>query len=64
MSKNTGSDDTFDIEVDDKVLENYEETEYKKTKARRHIDARRRLEKLKEDKELERLMKGDSLDWY
>ena len=55
-------DDTFD-EEDGDMLDDIEETGVTKHASNNEIDARRRLERLREDKELERLMEGVPDDW-
>lgn len=54
-------DDTFDdIEDDDnEISEDEIETEVKVNTLKTQFDARRRLEQMKEDRELERLLNGD-----
>jgi len=64
MSEDNDDDDTFDDIEDDDIFDDIEETETSKYSSRNHLDARRRLEQLKEDKELERLTKGQLGDWY
>lgn len=56
-------DDAFDTEDDDEMLDEYEKIEDEKSIVDKYSDARRRLEQLREDKELERLLKGDFDDW-
>lgn len=56
-------DDAFDTEDDDEMLDEYEKIEDEKSIVDKYSDARRRLEQLREDKELERLLKGGFDDW-
>ncbi|MDH5765337.1 MAG: hypothetical protein OEZ38_04905 [Gammaproteobacteria bacterium] len=56
-------DDDYDAEDGDEMLEDFEDIEDPETVLVSHSDARRRLEQLKEEKELERLIKGEFDDW-
>lgn len=56
-------DDDYEAEDGDEMLEDFEDIEDPETVLVSHSDARRRLEQLKEEKELERLIKGDFDDW-
>jgi hypothetical protein len=58
-----GDEDTFVGMDEDETLDDQEEVESKEITARSQSDARRRLEQLKEEKELERLINGDYYDW-
>ena len=51
-------DDSFNDEEDDELDEQLE-METKEISLKAQIDARRRLEQLKEDRELERMLKDD-----
>ncbi|MCW8854821.1 MAG: hypothetical protein OQK76_10035 [Gammaproteobacteria bacterium] len=57
------NDDDFDAGDDDEMLDEFEEIDDEKIVEKVHSDARRRLEQLREDKELARLLKGDFDDW-
>ncbi|MDH5611787.1 MAG: hypothetical protein OEY66_04960 [Gammaproteobacteria bacterium] len=58
-----GDEDTFVGMDEDEALDDQDDDEDKEITARSQSDARRRLEQLKEDRELERLIKGDYYDW-
>ncbi|MDH5471919.1 MAG: hypothetical protein OEY87_03195 [Gammaproteobacteria bacterium] len=58
-------EDDFD-EVDDEdgaMLEDFDEIDDKEIILKDYSDARRRLEQIREDKELERLIRGEFDDW-
>jgi len=58
-----GDEDTFVGMDEDEVLDDQADEEDKEIAARSQSDARRRLEQLREDRELERLINGDYYDW-
>lgn len=55
-------DDDFES-LDEDILDEYDYMEFKKPSQKYHSNARRRHEKLKEEKELERLLGNDYNDW-
>lgn len=57
------SDDDFDDESDDEMLDDFEQVEIRQISFKDSAAARRRLEQIKEEKALERLLKGDFDDW-
>ena len=58
------TDDDDDFEGDDEMLDEYEEDlDSKPVIFRDSAAARRRLEQIKEEKALERLLNGDFDDW-
>ena len=63
MAGKIDNDDDFDAGDDDEMLDEFEEIDDEKIIEQVHSDARRRLEQLREDKELARLLKGDFDDW-
>ncbi|MDH5393654.1 MAG: hypothetical protein OEY11_10750 [Gammaproteobacteria bacterium] len=63
MVKETSNDVDFDIELDDEVLNNYEHEAEKKRSLKIYNTARRRLDTFREDREMERLLKGCSDVW-
>jgi hypothetical protein len=66
MAKDISDDEDFDDDVednDDPMLDDYEDIETKPVPCKDSSGARRRLEQLKEEKALERLLKGDFYDW-
>lgn len=60
MAKKVSDDD--DYENDGDMSEDFEEIEHKLSEAGRFTDARRRLEQLREEKELERLINSNEYD--
>jgi hypothetical protein len=56
-------EDTFVGMDEDELLDEQDDEEDKEVTARSQSDARRRLEQLREDRELERLINGDYYDW-
>lgn len=56
-------EDTFVGMEEDELLDEQDDEEDKEVTARSQSDARRRLEQLREDRELERLINGDYYDW-
>lgn len=58
-------DEEGDADTDDdgEILDDFEEIDDKPIMMKDPSHARRRLEQLREEKELERLLRGD-LDWY
>jgi hypothetical protein len=64
MAEKVSDDDDFDEEADDDdMLDDYEDVENAPVSFKDSSAARRRLEQLKEEKALERLLKGDFDDW-
>ncbi|MDH5387643.1 MAG: hypothetical protein OEY06_04235 [Gammaproteobacteria bacterium] len=64
MAEDIDDDDAFDdTDTDnDEMLDDEVEIENKDTNAKTQADARRRVEQLREDKALERLLSGDYYD--
>ena len=70
-SKFDNDDDDFDDDDSDAdtvsdgdILDDFEDIEDKVISFKDPSHARRRLEQLREEKELERILKGDFDDWY
>ena len=64
MGKRHMSEDEFEKVVDEELLDDFEEDESEKKRSLKlYHNARRRLDTLREDREMERLMKGDSDVW-
>lgn len=63
MADDYTDDDDFDGESDDDMLDDYEKVENKQISFKDSAAARRRLEQIKEEMALERLLKGDFDDW-
>lgn len=57
-------DGDADTDSDGDLLDDYEDIDEKPMQFKDPSHARRRLEQLREEKELERLLKGDFDDWY
>jgi hypothetical protein len=57
-------DDEGDAVSDGEVLDDFEDIDDKVIVLKDPSHARRRLEQLREEKELERLLRGDLDDWY
>jgi len=71
MSEKFDDDDDFDdddsdadTDGDGDILDDFEEIDDKEITFKDPSHARRRLEQLREEKELERLLRGDLDDWY
>jgi len=71
MAEKFDDDDDFDDDEGDadgvgdgEILDDFEDIEDKQVILKDPSHARRRLEQLREEKELERLLKGDLDDWY
>jgi len=72
MAEKFDDDDDFDedddadtdTEGDVEILDDFEDIDDKVIAFKDPSHARRRLEQLREEKELERLLKGDFDDWY
>ena len=66
MAKKIDNDDDFDDDdvADDDMLNDLEEIESKQSKIVSQSDARRRLEQLKEEKELERILNDGFDEFY
>ena len=62
MAKKLSDEDDF--EDDGEILDNIDDVEFKLSESGSHSDARRRLEQLKEEKELERLINGKYDDLF
>jgi len=58
-----GDEDTFVGMDEDEELEDQEDDDGRDVPVRSQSDARRRLEQLKEERELERLINGSYYDW-
>ena len=63
MGKRHVSEDEFEKAVDEELLDDYEDESEKKRSLKLYHNARRRLDTLREDREMERLMKGESDVW-
>lgn len=63
MTKNIDDDQDFELEDDD-ILVSYGELDQPNSSLNSHIDARRRLERWWEEKELQRLLSSDFDDRY
>lgn len=63
MAEKNSDEDDFDEEVDDEELDGYDSEEDKLISFKDSAAARRRLEQIKEERALERLLKGDFDDW-
>lgn len=68
MAEKFSDDDDFDddgeADGEGEILDDFEDIEDKPVSLKDPSHARRRLEQLREEKELERLLKGDFDDWY
>lgn len=53
----------FDIEIDDEMLNDYEDEAEKKRSMKLYNTARRRLDSFREDREMERLLRGGEDVW-
>lgn len=63
MAEKVSDDDGFDEDTDDETLDEYEAEEDKLISFKDSAAARRRLEQIREEKALERLLRGDFYDW-
>jgi hypothetical protein len=63
MADKISDEDDFDEEAVDEDLDDYDAEEQKLISFKDSAAARRRLEQIKEERALERLLKGDFDDW-
>lgn len=63
MAEKISDEDDFDEEAVDEELDDYDAEEQKLISFKDSAAARRRLEQIKEERALERLLKGDFDDW-
>lgn len=56
-------DDDYEVSEEDEILEKYEKLDSKRYTLKRQLAARRRLEQLMENRELDRMISGDFYDW-
>ena len=63
MAEKVSGDDDYDDDTDDEALDEYEAEENKLISFKDSAAARRRLEQIREEKALERLLRGDFDDW-
>lgn len=63
MSADEDEDDDFDEVDDDEIVEDFEEIDDTVSELKYTANARRRLEELMEERELQRLLRGDIGDW-
>ena len=62
MAEDIDDDDAFDDMDDDEMVDDEVEIEIKEVSAKTQADARRRVEQLREEKALDRLLNGDYYD--
>jgi len=63
MAEKISDEDDFDEEVVDEGMDDYDTEPEKLISFKDSAAARRRLEQIKEERALERLLKGDFDDW-